>query len=231
VTFTVPLSDVPAGSYVAHVVVRAGGEVVSDLRRQVEVVSGARPASVDAPEATTAPAAATPTPAAPNVKDVLHGGVVRQIVEQANQSDVAAVRQAASHAAGGRWSQVAPALAAVPAANPDAGRLRALARFQSGDYVGAAADFEALFDASPNDASLAFVLGWARIGAGRQVAAASAFRSAAYLDPTLVPAHLALAETYVRLNQPALAVQALEAGLARLPQSVELKQMLADLKK
>jgi VWFA-related protein len=230
VTFTVPLSDVPGGSYVAHVVVRAGGEVVSDLRRQVEVVSGTRPASSEAP-ADRAPGSPSTSPATPNAKDILHGGVVKQIVEQANRSDVAAVRQAANQAATGRWSQVATALASTPAADPDAGRLRALARFDSGDFAGAASDFEQLFDASPNDANLAFVLGWARIGAGRQVAAASAFRSAAYIDPTLVPAHLALAETYLRLNQPALAVQALEAGLAKLPQSVELKQMLAGLKK
>jgi VWFA-related protein len=231
VTFTLPLSDVPPGSYIAHVVVRAGGEVVSDLRRQVEVVSGTRPASVEAPAGAAPPPNSTSTPASPNAKDILHGGIVKQIVEQANRSDVAAVRQAASQAATGRWSQVATALAATPAADPDAGRLRALARFDSGDYASAVSDLERLFDASPNDANLAFVLGWARIGAGQQVAAASAFRSAAYLDPTLVPAHLALAETYLRLNQPALAVQVLEAGLAKLPQSVELKQMLAGLKK
>src|SRR5262249_10847538 len=123
VTFTVPLSDVPAGSYVARVVVRAGGEVVSDLRRQVEVVHGTRPAANDAPGATAGAAPSVSATATPSAKDVLHGGVVKQIVEQANRSDVAAVRQAANHAAGGRWSQVTPALAAVPAADPDARRL------------------------------------------------------------------------------------------------------------
>ncbi len=227
VTFTVPLADVPEGSYVAHVVVRASGEAVADLRRQVDVISGARPAAADVPAAPHAAAAST----VPNAKDVLRGGVVKQIVEQANRSEIAAVRQAAAQAASGRWPAVATALVAVPAADPDAGRLRALARFDSEDYSGAASDFEHMFDASPNDANLAFVLGWACVGAGRQVAAASAFRSAAFLDPTLLPAHLALAETYLRLNQPALAVQVLEAGLTKLPQSVELKQMLAGLKK
>lgn len=231
VTFTVPLSDVPAGSYVAHVVVRAGGEVVSDLRRQVEVASGTRPVSPDAKSGTAPGPDSMSASATPNAKDVLRGGVVKHIVEQANRSDVALVRQAANEAASGRWSQVETSLATALPADPDAGRLRALARFDRGDYAGSASDFEQLFDASPNDANLAFVLGWARIGAGRQIAAASAFRSAAYLDPTLVPAHLALAETYLRLNQPALAVQALEAGLAKVPQSVELKQMLAGLKK
>jgi hypothetical protein len=47
----------------------------------------------------------------------------------------------------------------------------------------------------------------------------------------MVPAHLALAETYLRLKQPALAVQALEAGLTVLPDAPELKRMLETIKK
>ena len=45
VTFTVPMSDLPAGEYLAHVVVRAGGEQIADLRRQVHVIDGAHPAT------------------------------------------------------------------------------------------------------------------------------------------------------------------------------------------
>ena len=47
----------------------------------------------------------------------------------------------------------------------------------------------------------------------------------------MVPAHLALAETYLRLQQPALAVQALDAGLRALPDAIELKRMLETIKK
>jgi predicted Zn-dependent protease len=75
------------------------------------------------------------------------------------------------------------------------------------------------------------VLGWAHRGAGSLTSAVSAFRNAALLDPSMIPAHLALADTYLELKQPALAVQALEAGLARQPNAVELKYMLERIKK
>lgn len=226
VSFSVPLSDLPAGDYVAHVLVRAGGEAIGDLRRQVTVVDGSRPAAASATPATSARTATSQRP-----RDVLRGNIVKQMVEHAAKSDVAPVKQAAEEAAGGRWARALVILGAAPAADPDAERLRALARLDSEDYAGASVEFERLLDAQPSDAGVAFVLGWARIGTGSQVAAASAFRSAAYLDPTLVPAHLALAETYLKLNEPALATQALQAGLARMPQSVELKRMLDSIKK
>jgi len=77
----------------------------------------------------------------------------------------------------------------------------------------------------------AFLLGWAFHGAGDDRQAISAWRRAAFVDPTLVPAHLALAEIYVRLSQPALAMQALRAGLAALPQSPELLDRLHQLER
>jgi hypothetical protein len=43
--------------------------------------------------------------------------------------------------------------------------------------------------------------------------------------------YLALAEAYVRLSQPALAIQALRAGLATLPGSPELLDKLSHLEK
>ena len=241
ISFTVPLADLPAGEYVAHVVVRAAGEVVGDLRRQLEVISGSRPAPAAAPHLAEAgqPALAGSTTAsansaalaAPPAREVLRGSIVKAMVDKASASDVSSVRKAAGEAESGRWSSVSTALTTAPADDPDAARLRALARLDRGDYAGAATDLEQLFNAQPTDARVAFVLGWARIGVGNQVKAVSAFRSAAFLDPTLVPAHLALAETYVRLNQPELAKQALEAGLTALPQSVELRRMLDTLKK
>ena len=60
-----------------------------------------------------------------------------------------------------------------------------------------------------DNALTAFFLGWAQEGAGDSRAAMSAWRSAAHLDPSLVSAHLALADGYLKVSQPALAVQAL----------------------
>jgi hypothetical protein len=47
----------------------------------------------------------------------------------------------------------------------------------------------------------------------------------------MIPAYLALAGAYVKLAQPALAIQALESGLGHVPGSRELQTMLATLRK
>ena len=99
------------------------------------------------------------------------------------------------------------------------------------EYALAAATLGLAFGASPDDAALAFVLGWARIGADDRTGAVTAFRNAMRIEPTMTAAYLALAETYVGLGHPALARQALEAGLGALPESSELQRMLAALKK
>ena len=52
-----------------------------------------------------------------------------------------------------------------------------------------------------------------------------------FLDPQLVPAHLALADAFVRLSRPALAAQVLRAGLTALPGSPELLDRLLRLER
>lgn len=103
--------------------------------------------------------------------------------------------------------------------------LRALDRLAARDYPAAIAALQQ----NTTDGAAAFFLGWAYYGAGELRQAISAFRRAAFLDPQIVPAHLALADVYVRLSQPALAVQALRAGLVALPQSPELLDRLSRL--
>ena len=86
-------------------------------------------------------------------------------------------------------------------------------------------------DADGRNAPAAFFLGWAFHGAGDDRQAISAWRRAAFIDPTIVPVHLALADIYQRLSQPALAIQALHAGLAALPQSPELLDRLSRIER
>jgi VWFA-related protein len=102
--------------------------------------------------------------------------------------------------------------------------------FSRGDYASAASELQQAFDTSQKSAATAFVLGWAWEGAGDNRKAIGAWRAAAAADPSLVPAHLALADAYLRLRHPALAVQALRAGLAALPDSIELKTKLDEVK-
>ena len=107
-----------------------------------------------------------------------------------------------------------------------------LDRLAAADYPAAIAAFQAsLGDPAQKslEAPTAFLLGWAHRGARDDPQAIIAWRRAATADPTMIPVHLALAEAYVRLSQPALAIQALRAGLAAVPGSPELRDKLARL--
>jgi len=105
----------------------------------------------------------------------------------------------------------------------------ALNQLATADFAGAVAAFDAVLRVEPGEAPAAFLQGWAYHGAGDDRQAISAWRRATYLDPSLVPAHLALADTFTRLSQTALALQAVRAGLAALPDSPELRERLARL--
>jgi VWFA-related protein len=98
-------------------------------------------------------------------------------------------------------------------------------RLRSADFAGSISALESVLQAETRNGSAAFLLGWAYHGAGEDRQAISAWRRAAFVDPTLVSAHLALADIYERLSQPALAGQALRAGVT----SPELLDRLARL--
>jgi tetratricopeptide (TPR) repeat protein len=107
-----------------------------------------------------------------------------------------------------------------------------LDRLAAADYLSAIAAFQAsLADPAQKglEASTAFLLGWAYHGTGDDRQAITAWRRAASADPGMVAIHVALADAYVRLSQPALAIQALRAGLAARPGSPELLDRLARL--
>ncbi len=220
VLFALPLERLAAGPYVARAVVRVKGEVVADLRRPVELILGREPA----------PGAAAP-PSRTRPRNVLDGEIVGRMIRAAASSPIEAVRLAAAEADRGRWDLVRGRLGTAVQADDTARRLQGLAELGREDYPAAAAILGTAFEAGPADAPLAFTLGWARVGAGDRTGAVTAFRNAVLAEPDMVAAHLALAETYVALGQPALAYQALEAGLKAVPTSVEIARMLATLKK
>jgi VWFA-related protein len=107
--------------------------------------------------------------------------------------------------------------------------LKGFELFAKSNYAGAAAELSEALKMDQSNAAVAFVLGWAYEGAGDHRQAIGAWRAAATIDPKLVPAHLALADGYLRISEPALAVQALRAGLVALPDSVELQAKLAQV--
>ena len=103
--------------------------------------------------------------------------------------------------------------------------------FAAADFKAAAAALDDALKLDPSQSAVAFVLGWAHEGAGNHRQAISAWRAAAAIDSKMIPAHLALADAYLRLSERGLALQAVRAGLAALPDSPELLAKLADIER
>ena len=225
VSFMMPLRDVVPGHYLAHAVVTARGEIVAERTRQVEVLGGAAPPRSSGDSGQLAPEVVSPL-------EVTRGDLARSyILWLRSRAQGTPAAEAAQHAIQGDWAEVEVSLQRVPEDNGVVRALRGLALFSREDYEGAAKALERARDAEPHSALTAFFLGWAYEGAGEPRAALGAWRSAAHLDPSLVSAHLALADGYLRLSEPLLAVQALKAGLAALPSSPELLARLGQIER
>jgi VWFA-related protein len=219
-----PLADVAPGAYIARAIVRAGGEVIGERTRQVQVLAGEAPAAdfdATAGSQTWAP------------MEIIQGQLARQYIAWLGErAKGTAAAPAAALAAADRWEQLELELQRAPNAGGVAQHaLKGLALFVREDYAGAAAALTLARDAAPDHALTAFFLGWARDGAGDARDALSAWRSAAHLDPSLVSAHLALADGYLKIAEPALAVQALRAGLVAMPASAALQARLQQLER
>ena len=214
-TVMMPLASLPPGAYVAHAIVRSGTEIIGERTRQIDVLAG------------NAPAAPAPQPAGTGNTwrpvEIIQGQLARSFVAAlaAAAKDTTSAA-AAAHAVANRWEQVEAETGRGADATGVTLALRGLAFFVREDYAGAVTNLKAAREAGPDSALLAFFLGWAFEGAGDRPGALGAWRSAAHLDPSLVSAHLALAEAYLRMGERALAVQALKAGLVALPGSPEL---------
>ncbi len=217
-----PLEGLPAGRYTAHVDVKRSGETIGQLQRELDIIIGSRPAREPDPAGVV------------DVSEILRGQLAgRYLAALGDGAGDDRVTEALARARRDDWPGVE---ALVDAPDPDAAVvelvLQGLARFAGDDYVGAAAALEAAFAAdteAPRQALTGFFIGWAYAYQGDDRQAASAWRRTVFLDAALVPAYLALADMYVRLSQPALAVQVLQAGLAALPDAPELRDRLARL--
>ena len=224
--FELPLDGLPAGRYVAEIDVTRDGETIRQARRELDIVSGSRPGV--APDPGGRPAAT----------EILRGQLAGRYLASLGPvigDGWAAAALAGAHRAD--WTGV-NGLISAPGDDSETEAavgelvLRGLARFAAEDYAGATEALEAAFAAdadAPRRALSAFFLGWVYAYRDDDRRSASAWRRAVFLDPALVPAHLALADAYVRQSQPALAVQVLQAGLAALPDSPELRDRLSRL--
>ncbi|MBI1873976.1 MAG: VWA domain-containing protein [Acidobacteria bacterium] len=213
-----PLDDLPPGEYVARAIVKAGRETVAELMREVEILRGAP--SLES----------TPTPAIRPL-EILSGDIARRCIAALLAPDAAEmIRQAAEAALAGAWGKAESLLGPGHATEPAPSLiLRGMVGFAKGEHGRAAELWKASLDLDPHNARVAFLIGWAHALSGQDREAIGAWRNAVLIDPALVPAHLALADTFMRLAQPSLAAQALRAGLAALPRSPELLDRLGRL--
>jgi tetratricopeptide (TPR) repeat protein len=215
---------VEPGTYVARVVVRAGGETVADLVREATVLPGPPPLT---------PAVARRPAAEPDQdpQALLEGEIARGVAEEILlDRDADETRlQAARTAIAGRWRDIDPA-GLDEHEDVRAVALAGLARYARGDYDGAVRTLTSALALDERNARLAFLLGWAKAAAGDRTGAIGAWRGAAFHDPSLVPAHLAIADAYLRMAQPELALHAVRTALTSLPEAPELLDLLARLR-
>lgn len=220
--FTLPLPGVEPGAYVVHATLVDKGSIIAERTRFVDVAAGtAGPAP-----ARPVPAPAPPVPAKAIVEGQLGQALVAELLERSRGSALAG---AVEDAARGQWERAEAAVAKADDADFVGQSIRGLSKFVRDDFSGAVAAWTQAQRLQPEHALTAFFLGWAHDKAGDTRAALTAWRGAAHLDPLMVSAHLALAEGYLKLQQPALARQALRAGLDALPNSAELRQRLLEI--
>jgi VWFA-related protein len=221
VRFTMALDGIEPGAYTAHAIVRSRGETVAERTRQVQIVDARN----------GIPTEGDPTVPFERVSplDVVSGDLGRKYISwlQSRAKELSE-SEAAKLGAQGRWELAEARLQRAGDTVVTRG-LRGLALFVREDFAGAARTLTDTLQAEPQSSLTAFFLGWAHEGAGDSREAIGAWRNAVHLDPTLISAHIALADAYVRLSQPALAMQALRAGLAAVPNSPELQERLARL--
>lgn len=222
--FTIPLTNVAPGTYVVTATVRSATATVAERSRLVDIMAGSSGAAASESFFSAPP----PVTAAAIVDGQLGQAYLSAIIGAAVTTKWAA---ASEDAARGSWERVEAALAGASPATTDfpAHALLGLARLIREDFPGAVTALTAARDADQDSALTLFFLGWAHDFGGNTRAALTAWRGAAFLEPTMVSAHLALAEGYLKLKEPALAVQAIRAGLAAVPESPELRARLQQL--
>lgn len=218
--FQVPLTGIAPGAYVVYATVVSNGGVLAERTRFVEVLPGTSGMTPVRPGAAPPAPAPAITPAE-IVEGQLGQALVAELLERSRDT---ALSGAADDAVRGQWERVEAAAKSTPAGAPAfvGASLRALARFVREDYRGAVDAWTEARTAEPQHALTLFFLGWAQDRAGDTTAALTSWRGAAHIDPLMTSAHLALADGYLKLKQPALARQALRAGLDAIPNSPEL---------
>jgi len=235
----VPVGALPPGRYIARAMISRGGTAVGKLARPFAVMPGSKTATVPAggsgsPGAGTAPAPARAAmtgitvgarPAEFRKEDVLTPEMLRAVFEVIDKNHPG-VKAATARARTGKLDGTA--MMALDAGDQNAGSiLRGLELLMKGQLNPAANQFGVALR-NPADAPIAsFYLGVCYAAAGRDKEAVAAWERARAAKLQLPAMQLVLADAWLRLGQPADALEPLREALAREPENDNIRRNLA----
>jgi tetratricopeptide (TPR) repeat protein len=241
----VPVGALPPGRYIARAIISSSGKTLGKLSRPFEVL--ARPATAaraaeapvppapaagapDKPIPPNAPAAFTGVvvgakPAAFNRNDVLKPEMLRAVFD-AMAKNHPAVKGALTQARSGKLEGTA--LMALDAGDQAAGSIfRGLEFLSKGQLDPAANQFGVALRNAPDAPIASFYLGACYAAAGRDREAVAAWERARAAQLQLPGMQVILADGWLRLGQPAQALEPLREALEREPQNDNLRKNLA----
>ena len=235
----VPIGALPPGRYIARAIFLKGDKNVGKLTRPFDVtargtvaggVTGGAPA-VDAtapPSATRAVMTGVVVAVRPTVfrrEDVLTPEMLRAAYEVIDKNHPA-VKAATTRARNGKLEGTA--IMALEAGDQNAGSiLRGIELLIKGDINPAANQFGVALRNAPDAPLASFFLGACYAAAGRDKEAVSAWERARAANLQLPELQLVIADAWLRLGQPASALEPLRQALERHPQDDQIRRNLA----
>ncbi len=225
-----PVGALPPGRYIARAIISSSGKTVGKLSRPFDVVRTTRAAAPKAPVAPAAPAAMTGVvvsakPSAFKREDVLKPEMLRAVFDAMDKHHPA-VKVALARARSGKLDGTA--LMALDAGDQSAGAIfRGLEFLSKGQLDPAANQFGVALRNTADAPIAAFYLGACYAAAGRDREAVASWERARAAQLQLPGLQVVLADGWLRLGQPAQALEPLRAALSAQPENDEVRKNLA----
>ena len=221
----------------ARAIISSGGKTVGKLARPFVVLPGSR---VAAPEASSAAASAAAAPMAPTATtgvligarpsafssaDVLKPDMLKAVFDLMDKAHPS-VKSAFAKARNGQFEGTA--LMALDAGDQAAGAvLRGLEFFSKGQLNPAGTQFGIALRNSADSAVASFYLGACFAAAGKDKEAVAAWERARAAQLALPNLQVVLADGWLRMGQPAQAIDPLKEALDKQPQNDAIRKNLA----
>jgi tetratricopeptide (TPR) repeat protein len=231
-----PVGALPPGPYVARAIISSNGKTVGKLTRPFIVAPGTRTAAPQpsaAAAAVATPVAAPATsgiligarPATFNPTDVLKADMLKAVFDVMEKTHPT-VKNAFAKARNGQFEGTA--LMALDAGDQAAGSvLRGLEFFSKGQLNPAATQFGVALRSPADSAIASFYLGACFAAAGRDKDAVAAWERVRASQLAMPNLHVVLADGWLRMGQPAQALDPLKEALDKQPQNDGIRKNLA----